>query len=168
MPNSMCVAWFSPTFILSRMTAHDASFDTTEVMPNFLKKPSSWAITIGAQSVSAIMPNRTVVVSGPSAAYTPPAQCRGSPAISAPTAPAAPFTNVRRFISPPGPASLPIGEQHVRDHHVRSAVVVPRRGVREKRSCEDVRVSAGDLDLRRQRALYLHVQLLTHVCTRPG
>src|SRR3989442_5909320 len=26
MPISMCVAWFSPRLILSRMTAHDASF----------------------------------------------------------------------------------------------------------------------------------------------
>jgi hypothetical protein len=66
MPISMCVAWFSPMFILSRMTAHEASLETTEVMPNFLKNPSSWAITIGAQSVSAIIPNRTLTVSGES------------------------------------------------------------------------------------------------------
>ncbi len=68
MPISMCVPWFSPRFILSRMTAHDASFETTESMPNFLKKPSSCAITIGAQSVSAMMPNRIVLVSGESSA----------------------------------------------------------------------------------------------------
>ena len=37
MPISMCVAWFSPSDSLSRMTAHDASFETTELMPNFLK-----------------------------------------------------------------------------------------------------------------------------------
>ena len=67
-PISMCVAWLSPIVSLSRMTAHDASFDTIESMPNFLKKPSSCAITIGAQSVSAMMPNRMVEVSGPSAA----------------------------------------------------------------------------------------------------
>jgi hypothetical protein len=36
-PMSMCVAWFSPTFILSRMTAHDASLEMTESIPNFLK-----------------------------------------------------------------------------------------------------------------------------------
>jgi len=36
-PMSMCVAWFSPSESLSRMTAHDASFDTIELMPNFLK-----------------------------------------------------------------------------------------------------------------------------------
>jgi hypothetical protein len=67
-PRSMCVPWLSPTFILSRITAHDASFDTTELIPNFLKYPSSCAMTIGAQSVSAIMPNRMFAVSGESSA----------------------------------------------------------------------------------------------------
>ena len=37
MPMSMCVAWFSPSESLSRMTAHEASFETTDSMPNFLK-----------------------------------------------------------------------------------------------------------------------------------
>ena len=37
MPISMCVAWFSPSDSLSRMTAHEASFETTDSMPNFLK-----------------------------------------------------------------------------------------------------------------------------------
>jgi hypothetical protein len=37
MPMSMCVAWFSPSESLSRMTAHDASFEITDSMPNFLK-----------------------------------------------------------------------------------------------------------------------------------
>ena len=80
------------------MTAHDASFDTTESMPNFLKKPCSWAITIGAQSVSAMMPKRIVFVSGESSAYTPPAQPDGSPAISPAIveAPAACLRNSRR------------------------------------------------------------------------
>src|SRR5205809_1480994 len=36
MPISMCVAWFSPRLNLSRITAQDASFDTTESMPYFL------------------------------------------------------------------------------------------------------------------------------------
>jgi hypothetical protein len=67
-PISMCVAWFSPRVSLSRMTAQDASFDTTELMPNFLKNPISCAMTMGAQSVSAIIPNLTVAVSGPSSA----------------------------------------------------------------------------------------------------
>jgi hypothetical protein len=51
MPISMCVAWFSPSDSLSRITAHDASFETVDSMPNFLKYPSSWAMTIGEQSV---------------------------------------------------------------------------------------------------------------------
>ena len=37
MPISMCVAWFSPSDSLSRITAHDASFETVDSMPNFLK-----------------------------------------------------------------------------------------------------------------------------------
>src|SRR5688572_9825938 len=36
-PISMWVAWLSPIDSLSRMTAHDASFDTVDWMPNFLK-----------------------------------------------------------------------------------------------------------------------------------
>ena len=37
MPRSMCVAWFSPIDSLSRITAHDASFEMTESIPNCLK-----------------------------------------------------------------------------------------------------------------------------------
>src|SRR6185503_17632517 len=79
----MCVAWFSPSVRRSRMTAHDASFEIVDSIPYFLKSPSSCAITIDEQSVSAMMPIRTLGVSGPSAAYTPPAQFAGSPARSA-------------------------------------------------------------------------------------
>jgi hypothetical protein len=68
MPISMCVAWFSPSDSLSRITAHDASFEITELIPNFLNKPSSCAMTIEAQSVSAMMPKRMSRVSGPSCA----------------------------------------------------------------------------------------------------
>src|SRR6266571_4315997 len=68
MPISMCVAWFSPRLSLSRITAQDASFETTESMPYFLNSPNSWAITIDEQSVNAIMPNRTDLVSGESSA----------------------------------------------------------------------------------------------------
>src|SRR6476660_5605086 len=50
-PISMCVAWFSPRLSLSRITAHEASFETTESMPYFLNSPSSWPITIDEQSV---------------------------------------------------------------------------------------------------------------------
>src|SRR6266849_840777 len=49
MPISMCVAWFSPIDSLSRMTAHDASLEMTDSIPNCLKQPSSWAITIDEQ-----------------------------------------------------------------------------------------------------------------------
>jgi hypothetical protein len=82
----MWVAWFSPRDSLSRMTAHDASFETIDSIPNFLKYPSSCAMTIGAQSVSAMMPNRIVFVSGPSCAYAPPTHPAGSPLNSAPAA----------------------------------------------------------------------------------
>ena len=68
MPSSMCVAWFSPRVRRSRITAHDASFEIVDSMPCFLNRPSSWAMTIDAQSVSAIMPNRICGVSGPSSA----------------------------------------------------------------------------------------------------
>src|SRR5262249_13310326 len=80
MPINMWVAWFSPRLILSRMTAHDASFEITELIPNFLKYPSSCAITIDEQSVSAMMPKRTFGVSGESSENAPPAQPRGTPA----------------------------------------------------------------------------------------
>ena len=82
-PSSMWVAWFSPSVRRSRITAHDASFEIVDSMPYFLKSPSSWAITIDEQSVSAMMPILTFGVSGPSAAYTPPAQPAGTPASSA-------------------------------------------------------------------------------------
>jgi hypothetical protein len=100
MPISMCVAWFSPSDSLSRITAHDASFDTTELMPNFLKKPSSCAMTIGEQSVSAMIPNRMFGVSGESSAYTLPTQPPGRPSISVAAAltAAARLRNVRRDV----------------------------------------------------------------------
>src|SRR5580765_5137906 len=100
MPMSMCVAWFSPSDSLSRMTAHDASFDTTELMPNFLKYPSSCAMTIGAQSVRAIMPKRMFGVSGESSAYTLPTHPPGRPFIrvAALLAATAVLRNLRLFI----------------------------------------------------------------------
>ena len=68
MPKSMCVAWFSPRVNRSRITAQDASFEMIDSIPCFLNKPNSCAITIDEQSVKAMIPNRTLVVSGPSAA----------------------------------------------------------------------------------------------------
>src|SRR5206468_4382843 len=83
MPRSMWVAWFSPSVKRSRMTAHEASFEIVDSIPCFLKSPSSWAITSEEQSVSAMIPILTFGASGPSAAYTPPAQLPGTPARSA-------------------------------------------------------------------------------------
>ena len=55
-------------------------------------------MTIGAQSVSAMMPNRMVLVSGESSAYTLPTQPDGSPDMRPAMAdtPAVCFRNVRR------------------------------------------------------------------------
>src|SRR5258708_29845559 len=55
-PISMCVAWMDPVLRLSRMAAQFAPLVTVELMPYFLNRPFSWAMTIGEQSVSAIMP----------------------------------------------------------------------------------------------------------------
>ncbi len=67
-PRSMWVAWFSPSESRSRITAHEASLEMVDSIPCFLKSPSSWAITMEEQSVSAMMPMRTWGVSGLSAA----------------------------------------------------------------------------------------------------
>src|SRR6187401_850528 len=64
MLSSMCVAWMSPFESESRMAAQLAPLMTVELMPYFLNRPFSWAITTGEQSVSAIMPKRRSVVSG--------------------------------------------------------------------------------------------------------
>src|SRR6185295_11549453 len=66
MPMSMCVPWLSPVERESRIAAQLAPLATTELIPYFLKKPFSWAMTIGEQSVKAIMPNFIVAVSGAS------------------------------------------------------------------------------------------------------
>src|SRR6478736_4269564 len=66
MPISMCVAWMEPVERLSRMAAQLAPFVTVELMPYFLKKPFSCAMTMGEQSVSAIMPKLRSVTSGAS------------------------------------------------------------------------------------------------------
>src|SRR5882672_9125985 len=55
-----------PVERLSRMAAQLAPFVTVELMPYFLKKPFSWAMTMGEQSVSAIMPKLRSDVSGAS------------------------------------------------------------------------------------------------------
>jgi hypothetical protein len=69
MPVSMCVPWRSPLERASRTAAQLACLATVELIPYFLKRPFSWAMTIGEQSVSAIIPNFTSGVSGASLAY---------------------------------------------------------------------------------------------------
>src|ERR1041385_2600810 len=70
----------SPLVSESRMAAQLAPLVTFELMPYFLKNPFSWAMTIGEQSVSAIMPKLMSAVSGPSAAPNDaPCQPRGTP-----------------------------------------------------------------------------------------
>src|SRR4051812_28083004 len=66
MPISMCVPWIDPVERLSRIAAQFAPFVTVELIPNFLNSPFSCAITMGEQSVSAIMPKLMLGVSGPS------------------------------------------------------------------------------------------------------
>ena len=68
MPMSMWVAWMSPLASESRIAAQLAPLVTVELMPYFLKSPFSWAMTIGEQSVRAMMPKLTFAVSGASAA----------------------------------------------------------------------------------------------------
>src|SRR5882724_1031918 len=67
-PISMCVAWIVPLLRLSRMAAQFAPLVTVEAMPYFLNSPFSWAMTMGEQSVSAIMPKFSAAVSGASLA----------------------------------------------------------------------------------------------------
>src|SRR5262245_61272198 len=52
MPISMWVAWMSPFESESRIAAQLAPFTIVELMPYFLNKPLSCAITIGELSVS--------------------------------------------------------------------------------------------------------------------
>src|SRR3954449_9143638 len=70
----------SPLESESRIAAQFAPLATVDSMPYFLKIPFSCAMTIGEQSVSAIMPNFIFAVSGASLAKTEPDQRNGTPA----------------------------------------------------------------------------------------
>src|SRR3954447_22073205 len=83
----------SPFDSESRMAAQLAPLLTVELMPYFLNNPFSCAITIGEQSVRAIIPNFRSGVSGPSSAAQLALALR-SPAL--PINAAAPPTNSRR------------------------------------------------------------------------
>jgi len=86
MPMSMWVAWMSPLDSESRMAAQLAPLVTVELMPYFLKSPFSWAMTMGEQSVSAMMPKLTFGDSGDSLAVCAPTQPAGSPEARSPSA----------------------------------------------------------------------------------
>src|SRR5687767_14338660 len=60
MPNRQCAPSRSPERTLSRIVAHDASRETSTSRPCFLYRPSSWAITTDAQSVSGMKPILTL------------------------------------------------------------------------------------------------------------
>src|SRR5438105_1341601 len=83
------------------MAAQFAPFVTVELMPYFLKSPFSWAMTIGEQSVSAIMPKLMFGVSGPSPALAAVAAQDRFPSAdqsaAAPTPIVARVRNWRRF-----------------------------------------------------------------------
>src|SRR5215211_4508560 len=76
----------SPLESESRIAAQFAPFATVDSIPYFLKSPFSCAITIGEQSVSAIMPNFILLTSGASLTGSDPAQPLGSDPSNAPTA----------------------------------------------------------------------------------
>ena len=85
-PVSMWVAWMSPFESESRMAAQFAPFETVDSIPYFLNSPFSCAMTIGEQSVRAMIPNFNLLVSGASLAGVDPAQPRGMALSKAPNA----------------------------------------------------------------------------------
>src|SRR5216110_1750267 len=97
MPVSMCVPWMSPLESASRTAAQLACLATVELMPYFLKRPFSCAMTMGEQSVSAIMPNFRSGVSGASLAQV--ARALIMAAVDAAAVAAAPFSTCRRETS---------------------------------------------------------------------
>src|SRR5688572_21610224 len=88
----------SPLERLSRIAAQLAPLETTELIPYFLKNPFSWAMTMGEQSVSAMMPNLRFAISGASEAYAVPTHPVGRFPNSAPRPPAAQAERFRNFL----------------------------------------------------------------------
>src|SRR5688572_29093065 len=108
MPMSMCVAWMEPVERLSRMAAQLAPFVTVELTPYFLKKPFSCAMTMGEQSVSAIMPKFRLGDSGASEAEPAVAaqlrEPRAAQRAAAPVSLAPSVMNLRRLSGDERPA----------------------------------------------------------------
>src|SRR4030095_5421135 len=69
----------SPFDKASRMAAQLAPLLTTELIPYFLKRPFSCAMTMAEQSVKAMIPNFMSAVSGASLAKTAPPHPAGAP-----------------------------------------------------------------------------------------
>src|SRR5687767_1072418 len=112
-------------------------------------------MTIGAQSVRAMMPRRMFGVSGPSWAYTPPTQSCGRPAMRTPVVVAAVvLRNVRLDVLPVIPSlndfffmsATPL--QGISGHDERMAVGRARRRLLQEGTGEDVGVARGQLQLR--------------------
>ena len=98
MPVSMWVAWLSPLERASRMAAQLAPLVMVALIPYFLKKPFSWAMTKGEQSVRAMMPILTLGISGPSPGLAAvAAQERGPRAEKSAAAPVRPAVRVRNW-----------------------------------------------------------------------
>src|SRR3990170_1667127 len=99
-------------------------------------------MTIGAQSVRAMMPKRTFGVSGPSAAKTPPTQPRGNPDMSnaAVDVPAA-LMNVRRVVCVFISRLLLVRQEHIGRHHEGAAVGLARRCLFEEGAGNEMRVT---------------------------
>ena len=91
------------------MAAQLAPLLTTELIPYFLKRPFSCAMTIDEQSVNAMMPILRSDVSGPSSAKTEPTHPVGRPLSKADRPiPLADVDRNRRRVSPDCVSSLNI------------------------------------------------------------
>jgi hypothetical protein len=125
MPNNMWVAWISPLERASLMAAQLAPLLTTDLIPYFLKRPFSCAMTMEEQSVSAIMPNFTSEISGASFAKTEPNHPAGRPLNSAarPT-PFAEAERNRRRVMPQADSSTAVSRLENRFHFPASSIVL--------------------------------------------
>ena len=88
------------------IAAQLAPFVTFELMPYFWNSFFSCAMTIGEQSVSAIIPKFRLLTSGASEAQVAPCHPAGKPAISSATPEA--FNALRRLIDRPRPTFVVI------------------------------------------------------------
>src|SRR5271169_840913 len=119
-PRSMWVASMSPFERESRIAAQLAPLLTTEFRPYFLNRPFSWAMTMGEQSVRAIIPNRTSATSGASLAHTRPNGSRAAPSAAELTA-----RNRRRPTAGTAPRLVP-------DRILLGNLRLPSRGARDR------------------------------------